>query len=79
MDGGRVLIQGPRSENPGEERLVPLTYHPTIELALQAVSERVLRDLAPGEGWEPSEVPAAIVTLVPRLREAMAEAIQGLP
>ena len=74
----RVRILGQDSKAPGTERLIPLTYHPTLEQAVRAASERVLHDLWPRSGIVPAEVPVAVHRLLPRLRAALEKAADGL-
>ena len=74
----RVRILGPRSKNPGAERLIPLTYHLTLEQAVRAARERVLRDLWSEGGIDPLEVPDAVSRLLPRLSAALEAATSRL-
>jgi len=73
----RVLITGADTRTPGRMRLIPLTYHPSLELAVRALCDRVLRDSVPENGWDPSEVPGAVSTSLARLHAALDLTVGG--
>jgi len=75
----RVRILGPGSKNPGAERLIPLTYHLTMEQAAEACRDRILRNLWPKGGTDPLDTPEAVSRLLPRLSAALEAAVAGLP
>jgi len=67
----RVITRGSRSKNPGTQTLQPLSYHLTLQEAVSAAQNRILRDLWPDGGVDPADVPEAVSALTRTVEERL--------